>query len=118
MKVLIIDDDPDIRMMLRELLEKNGYEVSEAENGESGLRIFDKTLPELVVTDIVMPDREGISTIMELKKRKPNTKIIAISGGQRSSPDYLNWARKLGADKALDKPLNLELLLRAITDLV
>src|SRR5688572_15378750 len=106
MKVLIIDDDSEIRMMLRELLETNGYEVSEAENGEAGLRAFEKTLPEVVVTDIVMPDREGISTIMELKKRKANTRIIAISGGARSSSDYLNWARKLGADRTLDKPLN------------
>jgi DNA-binding response OmpR family regulator len=117
MRVLIIDDDADTRMLLRELLEANGYEVSEAENGEAGLRTFDKTLPELVVTDIVMPDREGISTIIELRKKKANTKIIAISGGKRNSPEYLDWARKLGADKTLDKPLDLQLFLKTVADL-
>jgi DNA-binding response OmpR family regulator len=76
----------------------------------------EKNLPDVVVTDIVMPDREGISTIMELRKRKTNTWIIAMSGGKRASSDYLNWARKLGADRALDKPLDLALLLKTIAE--
>jgi DNA-binding response OmpR family regulator len=117
MRVLIIDDDADTRLMLRELLAANGHEVFEAENGNAGLRVFEKSLPELVVTDIVMPDREGISTIMELRKKKANTKIIAMSGGKRNSPEYLDWARKLGADKTLDKPLDLELFLRTVAEL-
>jgi DNA-binding response OmpR family regulator len=116
-KVLIIEDDADIRMLLRELLERNGYEVSEAEDGESGLRRFDQTLPEVVITDIVMPGREGISTIMELRKKKANTRIIAITGGKRASSVYLDLARKLGADKAFEKPLDLSLLLKAISEL-
>jgi DNA-binding response OmpR family regulator len=116
MKVLIIDDDADVRMLLRELLQGNGYDVTEAENGELGLREFDKILPDVVVTDIVMPDREGISTIMELRKKKTAVKIIAMSGGKSRSTEYLEWARKLGADKALEKPLDLALFLKTIRE--
>jgi DNA-binding response OmpR family regulator len=119
MKVLVIDDDIDMRTILRELLDDNGYDVYEAENGEEGLRTFDQQLPDLVITDIVMPDREGISTIMELRKKPKKAKIIAISGGgEYTTTGYLDVAKKLGADRTFVKPPDLEQLLQAVKELL
>jgi DNA-binding response OmpR family regulator len=118
--ILIIDDDKEIRTMLRELLEFNGYAVIEAADGNAGVRQFEATLPDLVITDIVMPDQEGISTILEIRKKKRDTRIIAISGGglMASPDDYLSIARKLGADRVFMKPLQLAALLSAVRTLI
>lgn len=120
MKVLVIDDDQDMRAILRELLENFGYEVVEAENGEIGLRVFDQKQPDVVITDIVMPDREGLSTIMELRKKKTAAKIIAMSGGGAygSASDYVNVAKKLGADRVFPKPPDFEVLLATVKELL
>lgn len=118
--ILIIDDDTEIRTMLRELLEFNGYDVFVAADGYDGVRQFEATLPDLVITDIVMPDQEGISTILEIRKKKTATKIIAISGGglMASPNEYLGIARKLGADRVFMKPLEFAALLRAVRTLL
>src|SRR3990172_1371608 len=114
-RILIIDDEKDIRSVLRELFESEGYEVVEAQNGKDGLNLFHTTPIDLVITDIVMPEKEGISTIIDLKKENPKIKIIAISGGGLIIPiQYLEYAEKFGADRIFRKPLEFEPLLQAI----
>jgi len=114
-KILIIDDDNQFRKMLRQTLEKAGYTVSEADNGNKGIDSFRQAPTDLVITDIVMPDKEGIETIMEIRRMAPSIKIIAISGGGRIRADsYLDLARKLGATKTFSKPVDRKKLLETI----
>lgn len=112
-RILIIDDSDPFRKLLREILEREGFDVSEAANGDLGIREFHRMHTDLVITDIVMPEKEGIQTIRELKRDVPGVKIIAISGGGRHThaPDYLQLALDFGADRAFPKPFDrLELL--------
>jgi CheY-like chemotaxis protein len=118
-QILIIDDDSQFRLMLRRLLEKEGYEVHEADNGKQGLAAYRSMQTDLVITDIIMPEKEGVETIVALRKEYPSVKIIAISGGGRNAPgDYLMLARKLGAHATMEKPLNRSLLLEEVRHLV
>lgn len=106
-RVLVIDDDRLIRMMLRQVLENEGYEVIEASDGREGLHTLRKTNADLILTDIIMPEMEGIETIREIKELLPEIKIIAMSGGGRIGPvPYLEMARDLGADHSLKKPID------------
>lgn len=117
--ILIMDDDEQIRTMLRMLLEGSGYKVVEAHDGTQGIRLFREDPTDLIITDIIMPDKEGIETIMELKRDFPDVKIIAISGGGRSDPEeYLYLAKKLGAQRTIAKPFEKEDLLKAVRELV
>ena len=113
--ILVIDDDDAIRSMLSIFFQKQGYEVEIASNGKEGLSIF-KTKPvDLVITDIVMPEKEGIETIGELIHECPDVKIIAISGGCRIIPDtYLSLAKSLGAAYTFNKPVAMKELLTAV----
>ena len=117
-RILVIDDEKDIRDLLRILLESKGYEVVEAENGDAGLRIFRSMPVDLVMTDILMPEKEGLSTIMDLKKTNAQLKVIAMSGGALKSGQYLTFARKLGADKILEKPFTLDSVIQAVEELL
>lgn len=104
-RVLIIDDDGMVRATLRMVLEDAGYEVQEAENGRRGVELFRRSPPDVVITDIIMPEQEGIETIIELRKQSPSLPIIAISGGVHTGTlDVLAFARRLGADEILAKP--------------
>ena len=76
-KILIIDDEPYILLMLKKMLEKAGYEVDLAANGQQGMELFEKDQADLVITDIIMPDKEGLEIILEMKKQRPDLKIIA-----------------------------------------
>jgi len=94
-RILIIDDDAQILKMLRQILEREKYHVTEASNGKEGLRLYRENPADLVITDIIMPEKEGIEIIIELKRDYPDVKIIAISGGGRINPeDYLDIAKK------------------------
>jgi DNA-binding response OmpR family regulator len=117
-RILVIDDEEDIRDLLRTILQSKGYEVVEAANGEAGLRIFQSMPVDLVMTDILMPEKEGLSTIMDLKKTKPGLKIIAMSGGALKSGHYLSVARKFGADRVLEKPFHIDAVLEAVEALL
>ncbi len=106
-KILVIDDEPYILMMLKKMMERAGYEVDLATNGVEGLEIFKNNSPDLVISDIIMPEKEGLGTIREMKQLKPDLKIIAVSGGGRaSSDDYLHTAKLFGADRIFQKPFN------------
>lgn len=102
--LLIIDDDTDIRAIIKRHLENAGHTVVDAADGKTGLIEFHKTHIDVVITDIFMPGQEGIETIRMLKKLSPALKIIAISGSYTREDGYLSAARALGADHTLAKP--------------
>ncbi|MCB9365871.1 MAG: response regulator [Calditrichaeota bacterium] len=114
-RILIVDDDPSIRQMLRSMLEREGHDVDVASNGAECLRLFRATSYELVITDIIMPEQEGIETIRRLRAEKPEIRVIAISGGGRIGPaDYLSMAKLIGASATLAKPFERAALLEAV----
>lgn len=103
--ICVIDDDESVRQTVGRILKSAGYAVVDAKDGEAGLRAVERSNPTMIITDIVMPNREGIETIREAKQRFPGIPIIAISGGGRLGPDgFLDLALKLGADDCLAKP--------------
>ena len=117
--ILIIDDEPQIRSMLKLMLEREGYEVAEAPDGIEGISIFRQNPADLIITDLIMPNKDGIGMIIDLKKEFPNVKIIAMSGGGFNKPEgYLQGAKKLGAVCTLTKPIDRDELLRAIKDIL
>jgi DNA-binding response OmpR family regulator len=104
-KVLVIDDDPSFRRMIRMILIRMRHDVVEAQDGNEGVDRFRSEHPDLVISDIVMPDKEGIQTILEIRALAPDAKIIAMSGGGISvGTGYLTAALKLGANLTLSKP--------------
>jgi CheY-like chemotaxis protein len=114
-RILVIDDDEFFRPMLRETLVELGHSVTEATNGQDGLNRHEAGGFDLVLTDLVMPEKEGIETIMELRERDPGLPVIAMSGGGRTLADnYLHVASKVGADWVLTKPFSREDLAEAI----
>ena len=113
--ILIIDDSKSILKFLRNLLEAEGYTIYTANNGFKGVVSFEYHKPDLVLTDIIMPDMDGLEVILKLKKDHPNCKIMAMSaGGSIASKDYLNQAKIFGACSLLKKPLDLHLLKKEI----
>jgi DNA-binding response OmpR family regulator len=114
-RILVIDDEAPVRNMLRQMLEKEGYEVVEAPDGAIGMRLFHEQSIDLIITDILMPEKEGIETILELRKSAPQVKIIAISGGGRTVKlDVLPIAQSFGAARTLAKPFERRELLEAV----
>jgi DNA-binding response OmpR family regulator len=96
-RILIIEDDPKYRSVLRKNLEPLGYVVFEAGDGDEGLKCLASNLPEVVLVDLLMPNKEGIETIREIRTTYPTVRIIAMSGGGQSRAiDFLNVAKKLG----------------------
>ncbi len=118
-RVLIIEDEQLVRMVLRDMLEAAGHQVTEAEDGEQGLAQFEAHPADIVVTDIVMPRKEGFETIQELRRRYPKVKIIAISGGDRHRGyGVLTVAKRFGAHGVLMKPFRRRDLLAMIDDIL
>lgn len=107
--ILLVDDDELFRKMLRLTLVKMGHVVREARDGAEAVKFFEEEMPDLVMTDLIMPNKEGLETISELRERYPEVKIIAMSGGGRlSGTDYLRMAKGLGANAVLTKPFSNE----------
>jgi YesN/AraC family two-component response regulator len=116
-RILIIDDEPQIRSMLKLMLERDGYEVVEAPDGVEGIKIYRQNQADLIITDLIMPNKDGIGMIIDLKEEFPDVKIIAMSGGGLNKPDgYLKGAKKLGAACTLTKPIDREEMLKAVRD--
>lgn len=115
-RILVIDDNPLVRATLRSILAAAGYEVVLASDGKAGLDEFRRRPSDLVITDIVMPEIEGIETIRQLRGLAPELPILAISGGGRGIPlDYLRMAQQLGASDVLSKPFEADELLSSVT---
>ena len=118
-RILVIEDVDEVRWVIRRTLESEGYEVVEASDGVEGTRLFREKPADLIVTDIIMPDKEGIETIRELRSDFPDVKIVAISGGGKIGPfDYLELAKKFGASRTLAKPFGVEELVEAVRELL
>jgi len=118
-KILVIEDDNSFRNVLVKMLEKANFEVMQADNGTQAIKNCETFKPALVLTDIIMPDKEGLETIQELLTINPDLKIIAMSGGGRFGPNsYLPLAEKFGAKKTLQKPFMRDELLSAIKEVL
>lgn len=114
-KILVIEDEDSFRRVLVQMLGKAGYEVRQAGDGNQALEVCAQFCPDLVLTDIIMPDKEGLETIQELLELSSTIKIIAMSGGGKFGPDsYLPLAEKLGAKATLQKPFMREEMLSTI----
>ena len=117
--ILIIDDDDARRRAMRRILERAGHSVREAPDGARGLALYREEAADVVVTDLIMPEKEGIETIIELREAYPGVRILAVSGGGTVDPDGpLTDARFLGADAALPKPFSVEDLQAAVARLL
>jgi DNA-binding response OmpR family regulator len=118
-KVLLIDDDPALLGLMAHAFAAAGYATFTAENGRKGLALVDAYKPDLVVTDIVMPEMEGIGAILQIRRKPRPPKIIAISGaGPGGRRDYLKWAKHLGADEVLAKPFRMSQIVAVANRLI
>ena len=114
--VLVVDDDDYVRSFMVRVLDAAGYLVDEATDGRVALKRFAAARPDLVITDLVMPEMEGLEFIRELRRRAPDLPILAISGGGRGDPRvYLGLAKQLGAWQTLEKPFDREALLAVLS---
>ena len=113
--ILLVDDEPMLRRVFRTVLERAGHEVEEAESGSKAIVLFSARRPDLVLTDIVMPDKEGVELIRELRAQDAQVPIIAMSGGGSRGGDlFLTLAMHLGATQTLQKPIRQPALLEAV----
>jgi CheY-like chemotaxis protein len=119
-KILIIEDDPQFRAMLGQMLAQDGHQVTAAANGVEGLDRYRQQRPDLVITDILMPEKDGIELILEIRRLRPDARIIAISGGRRNVTAEFNLesASLLGVRVVLAKPFGRGELQRAIHDVL
>jgi len=119
MRILVIDDDEQMRVLLQQAMQWAGFEVVAAENGRQGQQLFEEQPADLIITDLIMPEQEGLETIRILKQEYPTVKIIAISGGGRIGPEaYLPAAMELGADRIFTKPFDVKELISAVQELL
>lgn len=118
-RILVVDDDEQVLALLKAMLEREGWDVDAVGDGLVAVQVFDPDRHALVITDIVMPGKEGIETIMELRARKPDLAVIAISGGGRIGPqDYLAWVRRCGVRHTFTKPVPRQDLVDAVAELM
>jgi len=123
-RILVIDDEEPVRSIIKRGLEHHGHEVVEAEDGAEGTRVFEASPFDLVITDLIMPEKEGIETILDLKESHPDVRILVISGGlsfggravDRQGP--LADAEALGADASLAKPFDIKNLIEVVDGLL
>lgn len=118
--VLIVDDEDMIRMILSQLLSKDGYNILQAGDGDAAVKACTRQKIDLIITDLVMPAKNGIDLIMEIKRSQGNVPIIAISGGGgiKGAFDYLSVAKLIGAEEIFPKPLDLDKLRKAAATLL
>lgn len=118
-RLILIDDDPEIRRVYGIVLERAGHEVREAEDGKQAISLHQQAPADVLVTDILMPEMDGIEMINELRRRFTRVKIVAMSGGDRISADYyLDLAKKLGAARVLLKPVRPADLVQAVSEVL
>ena len=117
--ILVVDDDDLLRDFLHQTLVRAGYEVEDVADGTAALAAYRRRLHDLVITDIVMPDKEGLETITTLRRLNTDVRIIAISGGGVGrADDYLDVAKKLGAARVLAKPFSVNEIVTAVAEVL
>jgi len=117
--ILVIDDDVTIQLVFSQFLTSLGHEIMQAENGKKGMSMIQETRPDLVITDIMMPEMDGLEILMQLRSTHDSVPVIAISGGMRSLPvNFLQQAKLFGARYVFEKPVPLEVLRNAVTELL
>ena len=117
--ILVVDDDEMMRAFVKELLKINDFKITEAANGKLGLKEFRDNTPDLVITDIIMPEMEGISFIRELRSHNKDIPIIAMTGNVHGRmEEFLDISSQLGADEILRKPIKSKEFLDAINKLI
>lgn len=118
-RIMVVEDDKAVRELLQEILKRAGHEVIAARNGKEAIALYQDTPADLVITNILMPEKEGLETIQEMRRDDPDIKIIAISGGGQIGPaDYLEIARRFGARRTFSKPFDRKELLAAVDELL
>ena len=118
-RILVVDDDHLVRFTIRTALEQAGHQVVEAENGERGLAAFDAAPFDLVITDLLMPEKEGVETVREIRQRSSAVKILAVSGGGvMKMMDFLAMAEAFGANRSLAKPFTSRELTQVVAELL
>ncbi len=118
-QILIIDDDSAIRKLFSQFLEAQGHVVSLAENGKAGMRMIEENQPDLIITDILMPEMDGLEILMEIRSTCAAVPVIAISGGMRNMPiNFLQQAKLFGARYVFEKPVPLNPLLSAVNEVL
>ncbi len=118
-RILVIDDEQGVRELLRDVLERAGYEVMDAPNGHAGIALHQQHPADLIVTDMIMPEQEGIETILQLRREFPSVKILAMSGGGHSGNlQPLRDAMRLGAAGTLSKPFRPREILAAVREVL
>ena len=128
-RIIVIDDEKDVRDVLKEVLERAGFDVEVAANGDDGLELLRSKGADVVITDIIMPGKNGVETVQDIRKNFPNTRVIVISGGGNVTPleyepsaiktsAYLASATAAGADVTLTKPFDRREILEAVSQLL
>lgn len=117
--IVIVDDDPTVRLIAREMLQREEHAIVEAADGDEALKLVASMHVDLVILDMLMPNKDGIETIIELSRTQPDVKIIAISsGGSLDKAGLLRTARLFGADETLGKPLRLDKLSKTVAEVL
>ena len=118
--IMVVDDDDQVRHTLCENLEECGFEVLQARDGQEAMNHLDEgKQPLVVITDLIMPRKEGLEVILEIRKLHPGIRLIAMSGGGRSkAADFLQMAARLGADAIMPKPIDIAELEKTVRDLM
>lgn len=118
-RILIMEDDKQVCSVFKRTMEDGGHQVQVASDGKTGARMYEKEPADLIIMDIIMPEQEGLETIMNLRRDFPDVKIIAISGGGRiSAGDYLKIAHNLGAVVTIEKPIDPQYLLDTVNKII
>jgi CheY-like chemotaxis protein len=128
-RILIVDDEEHVRAALKQVLERAGYEVAVAATGKEGLELMQREGADLVITDVIMPGIDGITTARKIREKFRDTRIIVISGGGKAAPEpyepdaistrsYLASANRAGADRTLTKPFDRQEILQAVRNLL
>ncbi len=128
-RILIVDDEEHVRASLKQVLERAGYEVAVAATGNEGLELMKREGADLVITDVIMPGIDGITTARKIREKFRNTRIIVMSGGGKAAPEpyepdaistrsYLASASIAGADRTLTKPFDRREILRVVRSLL
>ncbi len=118
-RILVIDDEETVLEVVQQILERHGYDVLLTDDGDEGIRLCREEEVDLVITDVIMPNKEGLEIILELRRNFPNVKVIAMSGGGHIGPnEYLDLAAKMGAQRTLNKPFVMNDLLIAVREVL